>query len=297
MNKQGKIIVVFGATGQQGGATARHLLKSGWRVRAVTRDPNKPAAQALAEAGAEVVTADMEDRAALDAVIQGAYGVFSVQNFWLPEVGVEGEIRQGTNVADAAKAANVQHFVFTSVGGAERDSGIPHFESKWAIEQHIGEVGLPATILRPAAFMENFTGFGGPRDGVLTSMTRPETPLQLIATDDIGALAALAFEYPGEYIGKAIEIAGDSLTTPQVVELMSRVSGETITFREMSSDELRQFGEDGVKMMEWFENEGYKADIPALRRLYPTLHTFEAFLREINWTPAAVPQGRVVVKN
>lgn len=291
MNKQDKTILVFGATGQQGGATARHLLKNGWQVRTVTRDPNKPAAQALAQAGAEIVTADMEDRASLDAVTKGVYGVFSVQNFWLPEVGVEGEVRQGKHVADAAKAAGVQHFVYTSVGGSERDSGIPHFESKWVIEQHIGELGLPATILRPVAFMENFTGFGGPRDGVLTSMTRPETPLQLIATDDIGALAALAFENPEEYTGKAIEIAGDSLTIPQMVEMMSRVSGETITFREMSPDELHQFGEDGVKMMEWFDKEGYKTDIPALRRLYPPLHTFEVFLREINWTPSAVPQG------
>ena len=194
MNTQDKIIVVFGATGQQGGATARHLLKHGWQVRAVTRDLLKPAAQALVDAGAEVVSANMEDRTRLDKVLEGAYGVFSVQNFWLPEVGFDGEIRQGKNVADAAKAANVQHFVYTSVGGAERNSGIPHFESKWVIEQYLHELGLPATILRPVAFMDNFAGFGGPRDGVLTSMTRAETPLQLIATDDIGGLAALALQ-------------------------------------------------------------------------------------------------------
>lgn len=284
MNKQGKMIVVFGATGQQGGATARHLLKNGWQVRTVTRDANKPAAKSLADAGAEVVTADMEDRASLDAVMQGAYGVFSVQNFWLPEVGFDGEVRQGKNVADAAKAAGVQHIVFTSVGGAERNSGIPHFECKWLNEQYLHELELPATILRPV-------GFGGPRNGVLSSGMRPDVPLQLIAVDDIGAFAAISFENPDEYIGKAIELGGDSLTHPQMADVMSRVSGETITYQEMPLEQMRQFNEEGAKMMEWFNEHGYKADIRALRRLYPPLRTFEVFLRETNWTPSAVPQG------
>lgn|SRR5690606_9093354 len=291
MDKQGKTIVVFGATGQQGGATTRHLLKNGWQVRAVTRDPNKPAAQALVDLGAEVVTADMEDRSSLDSVLQGAYGVFSVQNFWLPEVGFDGEIRQGKNVADAAKAANVQHFVYTSVGGAERNSGIPHFESKWQIEQHIGQLGLPTTIFRPVAFMENFATYGGPRNGVLSSAMHPDVPLQLIAADDIGAFVALAFENPEEYIGKAIELAGDSLTNPQMAEVMSRVSGETIVYQEMPLEQMRQMNEEYAKMMEWFNQHGYQADIPALRRIYPPLRTFESFLRELNWTPALVPQG------
>src|SRR5215510_10663245 len=117
MDKSGKIILVTGATGQQGGATARHLLANGWRVRALTRDPNKPTAQALAQAGAEVVRGDNEDRASLAAAMQNVYGVFSVQNNWLPEVGLDGELRQGKFIADAANGAQVQHFVYTSVGG------------------------------------------------------------------------------------------------------------------------------------------------------------------------------------
>ena len=116
-----RIIAVTGATGQQGGAVARKLLAEGWKVRALTRDANKPAAQELASFGAEVAAGDMEDRAQLDAAFQGAYGVFSVQNFWLPNVGFEGEIRQGKNVADAAKAAGVQHLVYSCVGGTARD--------------------------------------------------------------------------------------------------------------------------------------------------------------------------------
>src|SRR5512145_1992688 len=151
-----KIIAVTGATGQQGGAVARKLLADGWKVRALTRDANKPAAQELASLGAEVVPGDMENRAELAAAFKGAYGVFSVQNFWLPGVGFEGEIRQGKNVADAARAAGVQHLVYSSVGAAHRGMGQKHFESKWMIEQHIHALGIPHTILRPAAFFDNF---------------------------------------------------------------------------------------------------------------------------------------------
>src|SRR5512132_2371533 len=110
-----KVIAVTGATGQQGGAVTRKLLADGWKVRALTRDVDKPAAQELASLGAEIFTGDMDDRAELDAAFKGVYGVFSVQNFWLPNVGYEGEIQQGKNVADAAKAADVQHLIYSSV--------------------------------------------------------------------------------------------------------------------------------------------------------------------------------------
>jgi len=151
-----KVIAVNGATGQQGGAVARKLLTEGWKVCALTRNEDKPAAQELASLGAEIVPGDMENRAELDSAFQGAYGVFSVQNFWLPNVGYEGEIRQGKNVADSAKAARVQHLVYSSVGSAHRGMGQKHFESKWRIEQYIHSLGIPYTILRPVAFMDNY---------------------------------------------------------------------------------------------------------------------------------------------
>ena len=150
-----KIIAITGATGQQGGAVARKLLAEGWQVRALTRDINKPAALELKSLGAELVAGDMDNRAELGAAFKGAYGVFSVQNFWLPNVGYEGEIKQGKVVADAAKSAGVQHLVYSSVGSAHRGMGQKHFESKWIIEQYTQSLGIPFTILRPAAFMEN----------------------------------------------------------------------------------------------------------------------------------------------
>ncbi|NTU62699.1 MAG: NmrA/HSCARG family protein, partial [Chloroflexi bacterium] len=172
MSNNDKLILVSGATGQQGGATARHLLAKGFKVRALTRDAKSDKTQALSAQGAEIVQGNLEDRAALDQALKGVYGVFSVQNFWLPEVGFDGEIKQGKLLADAAKAATVKHFVYSSVGAAHRGMGQQHFESKWQIEQYVQALGLPYTILRPVAFMENynwqraaisngtFTGFG-----------------------------------------------------------------------------------------------------------------------------------------
>src|SRR5512141_1602929 len=187
-----KIIAVTGATGQQGGAVARKLLADGWKVRALTRDGSKPAAKDLASRGAEIVPGDMENRSELDAAFKGAYGVFSVQNFWLPNVQYEGEIKQGKNVADAAKAAGVQHLVYSSVGSAHRGMGQKHFESKWIIEQYIQSLGIPYTILRPAAFMENYN-WSRPYilHGVFQGRgLRPDKSSQIVAVEDIAVFAA-----------------------------------------------------------------------------------------------------------
>lgn len=281
MSSNDKLIAVVGATGQQGGATARHLLAQGWRVRGLTRDPESQNAQALAAAGAEVVRADMDERASLDHALRGAYGVFSVQNFWSPGVGVDGEVRQGKAVADAVKSAGVRHLVYTSVGGAERQTGISHFDSKWQIEQHIRALGLPVTVLRPVFFMENLASpMMGPRDGVLAMAIKPTTRLQMIAVDDIGAFTALAFARPAEFIGQALEIAGDALTMPEATAALSRATGQPIRFVELPLEQVRSFSAETADMMAWFNDHGYRADIAALRRLHPGLMTFDAWLNK-----------------
>jgi uncharacterized protein YbjT (DUF2867 family) len=254
----------------------------------LTRSSDSPAAQALADAGAEVVEGDMDDRASLDAAAKGVYGIFSVQNFWLPGVGAEGEIRQGKNLADAAQAAGVQHFVFSSVGGAERNSGLAHFESKWQIERYITEMDIPATILRPVAFMDNFN-WSRPQitNGTLPGMgLLPETPLQRIAVDDIGAYAVLAFENPAEYIGQAIELAGDEQTNEQMVEIFTRVIGRPVTLEQPEPSNGKEQDEEMVRTVRWFNDEGYEADIAALRRAYPPLKSMETWLREMGWENA-----------
>ena len=282
-----KIIAVAGATGQQGGAVARKLLVEGWQVRALTRDINKPAAQELKALGAELVAGDMDNRAELDAAFKGAYGIFSVQNYWLPNVQYEGEIKQGKNVADAAKAAGVQHLVYSSVGSAHRGMGQKHFDSKWIIEQYIHTLDVPYTILRPAAFMDNnnwrrayilsgtYTGMG----------LRPEKGLQTIAVEDIAVFVALAFADKKSYLGKTLELAGDELTENQTAEVFSKVIGRPVTLTEPSGQSWAP-EEEAKAAFNFFNGEGYDADIPALRKLHPGLLTFEQYLRKNGWENA-----------
>ena len=283
-----KRIAVAGATGQQGGAVARKLLADGWKVRALTRDINKPAAQELASLGAEIVAGDMEDRAQLDAAFQGAYGVFSVQNFWLPNVGFEGEIKQGKNVADAAKDAGVQHLVYSSVGAAHRGMGQKHFESKWIIEQHIHLLDIPYTILRPAAFFENFNWERAHiLNGIFNAIgLRPEKERQLISVEDIAVFVALAFADPKGYLGKTIELAGDALTESQIAGTFAKVIGRPVKLTMPSGDPGRRSDEEMTAMFAFFNGEAYNADIPALRKLHSGLLTFEQYLRENGWENA-----------
>ncbi|MEV0697681.1 NmrA/HSCARG family protein [Saccharopolyspora sp. NPDC050389] len=278
-------VLVTGATGLQGGATARHLLRAGWHVRALARDATSPAARALADTGAELVSGDMNDRSSLDAAMQGVHGVFSVQ----PTAGYPGtplgftvadEIRMGMNVTEAAKDAGVRHLVYTSVGGAERSSGIRRWESKWEIEGRIRAVGIPATILRPVRFMENQSNPAmGVRDGRLTDVIKPDVPVQLIAGTDIGAFAALAFTDPGGYLGRALEIAGDELTFPQITDAISRATGSTATYRAIPREALTGADPDARAGYDFANHKGgWQADIPALRKLHPDLMDFDTWL-------------------
>jgi len=291
-----KVIAVNGATGQQGGAVARKLLADGWRVRALTRDVNKPAAQALAQAGAELVAGDMDSRSELDAAFSGAYGVFSVQNFWLPNVGYEGEIQQGKNVADAAKAAGVQHLVYSSVGAAHRGMGQKHFESKWIIEQYIQSLSIPYTILRPAAFMDNYNWSRAYiLNGTFTGVgLRPEKEMQIIAVEDIAVFVALAFANPKEFLGKTIELSGDELTEAQIAETFSNVIGRPVNLVPRTAGGGWSSEEEMKAAFNFFNGEGYDADIPSLRKLHPGLLRLEQYLRTNGWEnqqPIPIPEN------
>ncbi len=288
MDNKNKTIAVTGATGQQGGAVARKLLADGWIVRGLTRDTGKPAARELAALGAEMVPGDMEKRSELEAAFKGAYGVFSVQNFWLPNVGFEGEIRQGKNVADAAKAAGMQHLVYSSVGAAHRGAGQKHFESKWIIEQYIHGLGVPYTILRPAAFMENYNWSRAQiLNGIFVGRgLRPEKGVQTIAVEDIGVFAALAFENPKEYLGKTIELSGDEQTEAGIAATFAKVIGRPVKLEKPIPGQGRRTEDEMKAMFAFFNGEGYDADIPALRRIHPGLLTLEQWLRKNGWENA-----------
>src|SRR5215472_10004642 len=269
-----KRVLVTGATGRQGGSVIRHMLATGWKLRALTRDSTSAAAQGLARKGIEVVKGDLEDPASLDRATDGAYGVYSVQDFWA--VGAKREVQQGKNLADAAKKASVEHFVYSSVGGAERNSGIDHWESKWEVEKHIRKLSLPATILRPAAFMENYYIDQveiGILKGKLMDPIRADKKYQTIASEDIGAFAALAFERPKEFIGLELEIAGSELTNPEAAQVFSRVLGKPVKFRKLPLLVVRFFmDKEFYKMSCWLNNGSFRANVAELRRKYPEVH-------------------------
>ncbi|MDR3687331.1 MAG: NmrA/HSCARG family protein [Coriobacteriia bacterium] len=231
MARNDQTILVTGATGHQGGAAARHLLADGWKVRALVRDPQKPAARALAATGVELVPGDLTDRASLDAAVAGAYGVYSLQT----PVGVEQEVAEAKNLADAAMAAGVRHFVQSSVIGADRPSVLPWVAGKVEIEAYLHALGMPLTIFRPVTFMENLLH---QRDGILagklTGFMPADSVHQWIAADDIGRFIALAFYDPDTWVGRTTEIAGDELTEEQGAAVLSMVLGTPVVYEQQA---------------------------------------------------------------
>ncbi len=263
-----KTILITGATGKQGGAIARRLLeRGGYRIRALTRKPDSDAAKHLASLGAEIVAGDLDDASSLAAALANTWGVFAVQNTW--EAGVEKEEQQGLRLAKLAREANVQHYVYSSVGSAHRNTGIPHFDNKWRVEESVRALEFPShVVLRPVYFMENLTSPWTLQGDKLVVALQPTTKLQMIAVDDIGQLGALAFERAADLNGQAIDFAGDAVTMPEAAAILSDALGKPITFQQIPIDAVRQNSEDLALMLEWFDRTGYNADIEGVQKKY-----------------------------
>ena len=275
-----KTILVVGATGNQGGATVDALRANDFAVRALARGGvGHRSAARLRERGARIVPGDLDDPDSLAAAMRGVHGVFSVINFQNGGVALEEE--RGRRVADIAHAAGVEHFVYSSVGGAERASGVPHFESKWRVEEHIRRIGLPHSIIRPTTFMTNLNEMSGLLRFVALSMSRSAMddakPLQMIAIADIGRWAAHMFANPAEYLGGAVEIAGDAVTFGQMIDAYERVYGRRPRTMPLPTSWLLRG--DAGRMFNWISTEGYRADLDLNRAAIPDLLTFERFLR------------------
>jgi uncharacterized protein YbjT (DUF2867 family) len=280
----GPVIAVVGATGQQGGATARVLLDAGARVRALVRDPAR--ARDLADRGAELVRADLQDPDSLRTAFRGAQRVFAMTTPFGPR-GVEGELADGTAVTEAAADAGVEHLVFNSVGGAERDTGIPHFESKRRVEEHIESLGLPATFVRPVFFMENLRWMASADDGeVVVRMALPAgVPLQMIAVADIGAVTAAVLLDPSRVPGGSIEIGGDERTGEQVAAAFGERARLPGRYEPLPLAALRDDA-DSRAMFGWFARPpAYRADVAATRALAPGLQDLPTWLARTGWTP------------
>jgi len=261
-----RTILITGATGKQGGATARELAGKGFKLRAMTRHPESDAAKAVAsEAGAELVHGDLNDAASLKSALKGAWGVFGVQNTW--EAGVEGEEEQGKRLASLAREAGVQHYVYTSVGSADRKTGIPHFENKYRVEETVRAAGFPSyVIFRPVFFMENLTSPWFLNGDTIHAAMRPDLKLQMISVGDIGKYIARGFTNADKLNRREIDLAADDVTMPDVAMALSAGLGRNISFVQIPIAEVRKNSADFAAMLEWFDRVGYDVDIPSLER-------------------------------
>jgi uncharacterized protein YbjT (DUF2867 family) len=240
------------------------------------------------------VRGDFDDRASIEAAMRGCYGVFAMSTPF--EEGMESEVQQGTLLAEVARAAGVRHFVYTSVAGADRDTAIPHFETKYRIEQHIEKLSLPYTILRPVWFMENFGTWllPGIQKGTLAAPLWPRTRLPMVSLRDIGEFAAAAFMHPERYLGREITLAGDALTFPQVAEMLSKALGHQVLFRNIPDEQAEKaVGPEMALMYHWFNQEGFYVDIRALEQTYGIRMTkFAEVLANEQWAKPPLVGGR-----
>ena len=279
-------MLVTGVTGQQGGAVVRALLARGHRVRGLTRNADSPAARTLARQGVELAIGDFTDPGSLVRAATGVDAIFAMTTPF--EGGVEGETAQGLTVLAAAERAGVGHLVYSSVASADRATGVPHFDSKYAVEQAIARSAVPYTIIAPVFFMDNLTSpwfAPGIADGTLAMAMTGTTPLQQIAVADIGAFAAAVFERREAVFGRRFDIAGDELTGDHAASILVAVTGRQVAYAGFPPEAMREQSQDMALMYEWFESTGYAADIDGLRREFPEVawHRFADWARQQAW--------------
>ncbi|MBE1549841.1 uncharacterized protein YbjT (DUF2867 family) [Mycobacterium sp. OAS707] len=287
-----RTIAVAGATGAQGGAVVDALLEQGARVRALVRSNGSERARNLANRGVELAQIDAKDPASLKNSLQGVDAFFFMTTPYgdSHDTDIDGEIQQGVEFADAAVAAQVPHVVFSSVGGADRNSGVPHFESKRRIEEYVQARGLSATIVRPVFFMDNFASTAPTVEGnelVLRLPVPDGIKVQMVATRDIGVVAATALLDPAA-VPAAIEIAGDELTGSEIAAAFGAHAGLPARYEALPVEVLD--GQDDLqKMFRWFaDTPAYQADIAAVRGIDPDLWNLQAWLQTTNYSVAVV---------
>ena len=264
-------IAVLGATGNQGGHVACALLEAGWPVRAITRHPESSRSKALASYGAELIQADMGKVDTLIRAFGGAYGIFSVQNFW--ELGLRDEVRLGTNVIEAAQAVGSPHVVYSSGLGAERRQGVAAIDGKAILEERLLESGMPFTTLRPALFMDDFLGaslpFAPPIQRVLRgrrsfvgrlfiatlrAVLSQDARIPLTTLDDVGRMTAWALENPSLSQGQAYPVVGSIESPVAICALWETARGESIPYVPGLRQGIHLFHPRMAKLLEWMDS-------------------------------------------
>jgi uncharacterized protein YbjT (DUF2867 family) len=280
-------ILVTGATGQQGGALARLLLQKKHEVYALIRntEPESPKAQNLRNLGAKLIKGDLDDPESLEQATNGVDSVF-LMGTWV-EVGTEGETRRGKMMVDIAKVKKIEHLVYSSVVNADKNTGIPHFESKYKVEQHIKNSGIPYTIIGPTFFMDNLLSYSraGLQQGQLALPLSPSVILQQSALENIAEFFALVLERRNSFLGKRIDITSDEITGEQAAKVLSYELRRKISYVQVPLEQIRQASEDLALMFQWFERIGTGVDVISLHKQYPEVNwlTFKDWVKSQNW--------------
>ncbi|XP_007519858.1 nmrA-like family domain-containing protein 1 [Erinaceus europaeus] len=287
-----KVIVVFGATGAQGGSVARAILENKkFAVRALTRDVTRPKALELRDLGAEVVKGDLNDKASIEAAFQGAYGAFVVTNFW-DHLSKEKEVCQGKMVADAAKRLGLKHVVYSGLENVKRLSGgkleVPHFDGKGEVEEYFWSIGVPMTSVRLAAYFENFLTLWKPAkasDGDYYTLALPmgDIPMDGISVADVGGVVSSIFNSPEEFFGKAVGLSAEALTVQQYADVLSKSLGKEVRDAKITPEAYEKLGfpaaEEMANMCRFYRMRPDR-DVKLTHRLNPKVKSFSQFLAE-----------------
>jgi uncharacterized protein YbjT (DUF2867 family) len=284
ISTEGKTIAVLGATGRQGGQVVRHLLNQGWRVRAITRKPESKKAITLKELGADIVKADLGERASLESAFENAYGVYNMQP---PVPGkMHIEIRQGRNAAEAAQKTGIKHLVYGSAGPGHTKTGIEQWDAKIEITQGMKDLGLPLTTLRPMAFMElmvdpsyypnSSTWYIWPK------LMCSDRKIPWISVQDVGAIAAKAFANPDEHLGRDLPLASDTRSLDECRNIYREVMGRYPSRFPMPMFLFEAFvGKDIPNMWRWLDKNEVSLDTSYTYRVHPEAMTVRTWLQSM----------------
>ena len=279
-------VLVTGATGNQGGAVARAIIARGHKVRAITRNTESPAAKQLSAMGAEVIQGNFDDTESLSNALQG------VDTFYLMgspmEVGVEGETRQGITLANAAKTANVGHLIYGSVANADLNTGIPHFDSKYLVEQHIKTLDLSYTISAPVFFMDNLIApwsIDALKAGNIMQALPGDRMLQQVSVKNIGDFVASLVDQREKVFGERFDFAGDELTGADMAIITTQITGHQVSYQSFPVSVLKEQSYDMAAMFEWFDKVGYNVDIKSLHQRFDDVdwQNYSQWLESQDW--------------
>jgi uncharacterized protein YbjT (DUF2867 family) len=287
----GKVLLI-GVTGGTGVHAVRGFLDQGMTdLRAITRkiDPTRPAHLKLQDAGVELIEANLDDARSLATAFTDITTVYCHATAGDTTAADPQEVARAKRIAQAAQQAQIQHLVYNSAGGADRQSGIPHIEQKYEVEQIWQQAGLPTTMLRACLFMEEFwKQYTRPSilKGSFPFSVQSDKPLHLITVRDLGRVAAYVMQHRDRYLGRAIELASDVLTPNQMATIFSQVQGSPVVHREVPPWLfLLLFRKQLFDLIQWYRHQGYQADVHHLREVeFPgLLTTFHEFLDETEW--------------